>query len=138
MNSIGNRGSTGYFSGIIDNISIYNRALSTEEIQTLSTTNLAKYASNRRTFTSILSGLAEGTYLYSGTATDLAGNISGTATRTLIIDRTAPNIAFTGSTSANGTFSSGTLLTGQIDITELNLGQFIRNRNGSGYSAYDS
>jgi hypothetical protein len=33
---------------------------------------------------------------------------------------------------------AGLLFTGQIDITELNLSQFIRNRSGANYSLYDS
>jgi len=54
------------------------------------------------------------------------------------VDTTLPILAFTGATLANKTVTSGTFLTGQIDITELNLGQFIRNRNTGDYSLYDS
>jgi hypothetical protein len=54
------------------------------------------------------------------------------------VDATLPILAFTGATLPNKTVTSGTFLTGQIDIIELNLGQFIRNRNGSGYPVYDS
>ena len=110
---------------------MYNHALSSGDIQQLYNSNLAKYNTTRRTFTTILSGIIDGTYLYSGTASDLAGNTSGSSNRTLIIDKTTPVIVYTGSTPSSGTFTSGNLITGQFDITEFNLGQFIRNRNGS-------
>lgn len=57
---------------------------------------------------------------------------------TINYDTTGAIITWTGATSANGTWSSGTFFTGQLDIAELNLGQFIRNRNGTPYSMYDS
>ena len=111
-------GMAGYFfSGSIDEVRIYNRALSSGDIQNLYNSNLAKYATNRRTFTTIFSGLAEGTYLYSGTAIDLANNSSGIVSRPLIIDKTALSLNWTGATPINGYFSSGNNFTGQIDIS---------------------
>ena len=86
----------------------------------------------------MLSGLAEGTYLYSGRTTDLAGNTSGSLTNSLAIDKTAPIIVYTGATPASGASLSGALLTGQVDITEANIRQFIWWQNGSGYSLFDS
>ena len=53
------------------------------------------------------------------------------------VDTTLPTITFTGATPASGTIV-GTVFTGQLDFTELNLGQFIRNRSGVSYSMYDS
>jgi len=138
ITNIGKRVDGYHFNGPIDEFRIYNRALSTGEIQTLYTTNLAKYASNRRTFTSILSGLAEGIYLYSGRVIDLAGYTANTETRTLTIDRTLPTTFFTGTTPAHNAWLSGNSFSIQQDITELNLGQFIRNRNGINYPIYDS
>jgi hypothetical protein len=138
ITNIGKRVDGYHFNGSIDEFRIYNRALSTGEIQTLYTTNLAKYASNRRTFTSILSGLAEGIYLYSGRVIDLAGYTANTETRTLTIDRTLPTTFFTGATPANNAWLSGNIFTIQQDFTELNLGQFIRNRSGVNYPMYDS
>ena len=53
------------------------------------------------------------------------------------VDTTLPTITFTGATPANNAIV-GTVFTGQLDFTELNLGQFIRNRSGASYPLYDS
>ena len=74
--NIGRLDATRFFSGQLDEIRIYNRTLSAGEVSNLYNSNLSKYATNRWTFTSVLSGLTEGTYLYSGQVTDLAGNNS--------------------------------------------------------------
>ena len=79
----------------MDEVRIYKRALSSGDIRNLYNSNLARYAVNRRTFTTILSGLTEGTYLYSGQVIDLAGAISGTTTNSLTIDKTSPIAVYT-------------------------------------------
>ena len=68
------------FSGWIDEPRMYNRVLSTGEIQQLYYANLNKYAPNKWMFTTIRSGLTT-TLIYSGQAFDLAGNSSGSETR---------------------------------------------------------
>ena len=61
------------FSGQLDEPRMYNRVLSSGDIRQLYNSNLSKYATNRWTFTSVLSGLVDGTYLYSGQVLDVAG-----------------------------------------------------------------
>ena len=55
----------------------------------------------------------------------------------MTIDTILPTITFTGATPANNAIV-GPVFTGQLDFTELNLGQFIRNRSGASYSMYNS
>ena len=69
---------------------------------------------------------------------DLNGNTGGrTSGQSFVIDMTLPILIFTGSTPASGAMA-GTLSTGQLDITELNLGQFIRFQGGVRNALYDS
>ncbi|MBU0894873.1 MAG: S8 family serine peptidase [Nanoarchaeota archaeon] len=73
------------FAGIMDDIKIYNRALSPEEINASYNTGLYRLYHN---FTDI----AEGYHNYTAYVQDLAGNIGNTETRELIIDLTNPDI----------------------------------------------
>ena len=118
------------FKGKVDELMIYNRILTTGEIQFLYASNLTRYDINRRMFTTNRTNY-NSSFAYSGRAQDLAGGSSGTLTRTVTIDGVPPTLAFTGATPTNGALMAGSIFTGQIDITEPTLGQFIRNRNGS-------
>ena len=68
---------------------------------------------------------------------DTFANTTSETTQSIFLDTTLPTITFTGSTPATNAIA-GTVFTGQLDFTELNLGQFIRNRSGASYSMYDS
>jgi hypothetical protein len=68
---------------------------------------------------------------------DSLGNSSADSTDTITLDTTLPTLTFTGSTPASGAIA-GALATGQLDIGELNLGQFIRFQSGIRYPIYDS
>lgn len=84
-----------------------------------------------------MTGISDGSYRYTGTIIDQAG-LSTSTGRTINIDTSAPGLIFTGATPANNAWISGNIFTPQREISELNLGQFTRNRNGSGYAVYDS
>ncbi len=115
---------------------IYNRTLNTGEIQFLYNSNLTKYDTNRWTFTTNRNNL-DTSFSYSGRVKDLAGGATGTETRTITIDSIPPRIIFTGTTPANGAMISGNWFIGQVDITELNLKQFMRTRSGTSYPIYN-
>jgi len=68
-----------YFHGLIDEVRIWNRALSEEEIE-------ASYNTNLHSLSHKFTNLADGTYEYYAYAADLSGNSAETETRTLIID----------------------------------------------------
>ena len=51
--------------------------------------NLAKYATNRWTWTTTLSGISDGSYRYTGSISDLVG-LSTLTGRTINIDTLAP------------------------------------------------
>ena len=73
---IGGRGSE-YYTGLMDDILIFNRALSTEEI-------LALYNANNKLYHNF-NGLNVGTYNFKAYAQDLSGNVNSTETRTLYV-----------------------------------------------------
>jgi hypothetical protein len=83
--------------------------------------------------------LADNTYYRRAQGIDLNGNTGTWSSPWMFtIDTTLPTLAFTGANPAANASQSGNIFTGQMEITELNLGQFIRSRNGTDYSVYDS
>jgi len=85
---IGTEGWANYFNGTIDEVRIWNRALSPEEINASYNNGLYRLYHN---FTS----LSQGTYNYYAYAIDTAGNANKTGTRIITVaDTTPPNITF--------------------------------------------
>ncbi len=72
-----------YFNGTIDEIKVWNRALSAEEINASYNAGLYRLETN-------LTNLEDGTYNYTAYTQDIAGNINQTETRILNIDQTQP------------------------------------------------
>ncbi|MFH1642648.1 MAG: LamG-like jellyroll fold domain-containing protein [Nanoarchaeota archaeon] len=83
------------FNGSIDELRIWNRSLSTSEIQILYMSNLKKYDTNKwelyinqsKNSTAVLT---DGSYTYKTYAKDITGNLNQTETRTITIDTKAP------------------------------------------------
>ncbi|MCK5040300.1 MAG: LamG domain-containing protein, partial [Candidatus Aenigmarchaeota archaeon] len=130
-----------WFNGTIDEVRIYNRALSGEEINASYNTGLYRLYHN---FTS----LSEGTYTYTAYAQDLAGNINST-TRTITIDTTNPSIEYVNPTDTNNAYVSRDYSYVNVTATDTNnISSFIdwnnslvgwwRFNEGSGGTAYDS
>jgi len=72
-----------YFNGTIDEVRIYNRALTPEEIRMHYLSEFQKYNSTQYRFYNNITDLTDGTYTYYGWANDTAGNEGSTETRTL-------------------------------------------------------
>ncbi|PNX53091.1 MAG: hypothetical protein BV458_06315 [Thermoplasmata archaeon M9B2D] len=68
-----------YFAGMLDELQLYNRAVSREEINASYNNGLFRLYHN-------FTGLTEGDYLFYGHAVDTSGNMSQTETRTITID----------------------------------------------------
>ncbi len=119
-----------YFNGTIDEVQLYSRALSEEEI------NASFNAGSYRLYHNF-TNLTDATYNYTAYAQDLAGNVNQTETRILTVDTTSPAINFTSPTPANNSFINVNLTQVNITITEPNLNTFKLNWNGSNYSFYD-
>ncbi|MCK4521969.1 MAG: right-handed parallel beta-helix repeat-containing protein, partial [Nanoarchaeota archaeon] len=125
---IGVKHSTPYcFNGTIDEVRIYNRTLSTAEIQQHYFSNLKKYDTDKWEFytnqsKNSIDGLDDGTYTYYGYAKDNVGNENSTETRTLTIDATVPTVTLlypanaSTNTSATITFGFNTTENGACSL----------------------
>lgn len=116
-----------HFYGTIDDVMIFNRSLSVEEIQALYANQSSRYLTNN--FTS----LAEGTHTFKAYTQDLAGNVNSTELRQVTIssaDTTPPavslinpanNTLYTASNSVDFNYSA----VDAVGITNCSL--FINN-----------
>jgi len=115
-----------YFNGIIDEVRIYNRALSPDEIRMHYLSEFQKYNSTQYRFYNNITELAEGTYTYYGWANDTAGNTGSTETRTLTVDTTPPAITITYPTSnsvKNNYIINGTSTDANLNYTNISIKQ---------------
>ncbi len=99
----GQNSNTNYANVIIDEVRIYNRALSAEEIALHYQSELSKYNSTEYRFYDNVSNLTDGTYTYYGWANDTLGQQISSTQQTVTIDTTAPAIDFIAPTDTNGT-----------------------------------
>lgn len=131
-------GVNNYFNGSIDEVRIYNRALSSEEINASYNAELGRYYMN-------ITGLSDGTYTYYAFANDTLGNSNITETRTITFgaggapDTTPPTVTL--DKPANGNISTGqnniTLYCNVTDAVNINNITFWTNITGS-WSANDT
>jgi len=86
------------FNGTIDEVQIWNHALSEEEINASYNTGVYRLYHN-------FTNLTEGTYTYTAYAQDLAGNVNQTETRTITLssDTTSPTLILQ-TPAQNGTY----------------------------------
>ncbi len=87
-----------YWNGSIDEIKIYSRALSLEEVRSSYNAGTYRLYNN-------FTNLSDATYTYKAYAIDVAGNVNVTEERTITVD-SFPDINFTFPTPANNTFQS--------------------------------
>ena len=121
-NYIGMRGDGSSFNGSIDDVQIYNRALSSDEVASLYDASANQYS---HTFT----GLSNGDYTFKTYAEDLAGNVSSTTPRTFNVDTTTPSVSVTSPT--NNTTYSTTSININTSATDTHLGSIIPDLDSS-------
>ncbi|MBC8435228.1 hypothetical protein H8D91_01875, partial [archaeon] len=101
-----------------------NLANITYSLWNSSEVNTTTYTTN--TSTSInWTGLADGTYTYNVTTTDLAGNTNQTETRTIALDTVAPtfsNIAINYTTDINNSIDPGSVVRVTLNVSDSFLG----------------
>lgn len=133
---IGAESTNRYFNGSIDEVRIWNRSLSADEVYQQYASNFRKYEADKWEFYSNQPGLADGIYIYQAFVTDKAGNANQTEGRTVTVDSTYPLISFSDPTPENSTLVSDNSFEVNISMTELNAGSFIWNWNGINYTFY--
>jgi PGF-pre-PGF domain-containing protein len=120
-----------WWNGSIDDVTIFTRALSDNEIAALYSNSSTKY------FFANYSTLLEKTYPYTVYSQDSLGNVNQTQ-RNVTGDFTSPPfIEFTASTQANLTNKSNSPYYAQAAINESRLKYLTLNWNGTNYTLYD-
>ena len=133
-------GPSRYFNGTIDEVRIYNKSLSANEVTEQYYSNLYKYDSDKWVFITNQSILiSRGNYTYQGCANNTLG-VNCTGTRIIYAgDWMPPGISFTNPTPANGTFTANTFAIINISIINASdLNEFKWNWNGTNYTFYNN
>ncbi|MEM4245232.1 MAG: LamG-like jellyroll fold domain-containing protein, partial [Candidatus Nanoarchaeia archaeon] len=133
---------TNYFNGTIDEIRIYNRSLTAEEIRQQYYSTLYKYDTDKWVFYTNQQNLSFGNYTYFGAATDADGNENMTEIRNIEI--TAPptiipfEVLFVDPTPSDMAENNYSNVEVNISITGMeNLTKFVWDWNETNYSIYD-
>ncbi len=125
-------GQTCYFNGTIDEVRIWNRSLTPEEINASYNAGIWKLKNN---YTSLVDGI----YEYTAYAQDLAGNVNQTEIRTLTVDTTPPEINFTDPTPEDDNLTSNNWAYINVSVVDLSpTSSFIDwNRSLVGYWSFE-
>ena len=119
-----------YMNATIDELRIYNRNISGQEINASMNVEFGRYFFNQ-------TEIREGFYNYYGYLNDSAGNSNTTETRRFEVDRTFPRFNFTGPTDTNNTITQRNFTYINFSVTEINPNTFIVNWNGTNVTAFD-
>tara|TARA_Y100000310_G_scaffold341354_1_gene440227 strand:+ start:112 stop:1989 length:1878 start_codon:yes stop_codon:yes gene_type:complete len=103
-------------NGTIDEVLIYDRALSPSEVKQHYSSNLQKYDTNEWVFQSNQSNLDEGRYTFFATVIDVLSSAFSTVTSNVIIDRSPPEIIL--ETPLNGSGDSDGNVTFEYFVTD--------------------
>jgi len=137
-NSIGGSATIGagylnesYLKGKIDDVMIFNRTLSADEIAGLYSNQTTKYLEWNFT------GLKEGWHTFKAYAQDYGGNVNFTKMRMIFVDTIYPIISFTDPTPANSTKTNDTSIEINVSITETNLVELKWSWNDTNTTIYN-
>ncbi len=112
-----------YTQGSLDEVRIYNRALSTEEIKMHYQSEFSKFNSTQYRFYDNVTD-SDGTYTYYGWANDTASNTGNTETREITLDTTPPEIQFVPPTTETGN-QTETWIAANLTTSDPNLDTLI-------------
>jgi len=105
-----------YFNGTLDDVMIFNRSLSAEEILGLYANQTSRYLPINYT------GLGEGYHTFKGYAQDMAGNVDASLeVRTVLSDLAYPLVDYDSSTPADVSYTNGTSLYVNVSVIESNF-----------------
>jgi len=135
-------GQAEYYNGSIDEIQIWKRALSAEELQIMYMSNLRKYDPDKWSFyinqtKNATTDLDDGTYTYRAFVSEKSKDSNQTEERTIHIDQYYPSIEFSYPTPENDTTTENTSIQINFSITEANVDKIIYNWNGTNYTIYN-
>ncbi|MBT6336091.1 DUF2341 domain-containing protein [Candidatus Woesearchaeota archaeon] len=134
------------FNGSLDEVFVWNRTLTDNEIYQIYASNLQKFNSTQwylyiNQSKSLRDGLDLGNYTYKAFAADTIGNENLTEERTIIISGDAidvtPEINYTTNTPENASSQSETSVLVNVSIVENSLDSLVYNWNGTNYTYYN-
>jgi len=102
-----------FFNGTLDEVLIFNRSLSAQEISALYNASTNQYFNN---FTS----LADGLHTFTGYAVDIAGNKGNTTEFTVTTDTVIPNVTFVSPTPSNNSFYNANAIYVNLSSNDTN------------------
>ncbi|AKG91304.1 WD40-like repeat protein [Geoglobus ahangari] len=116
-----------YLNGVVDDVRIYNRALTPEEVKMLYYSTLWKHNDTDWFFYTNITNLSEGKYTYYALANDTVGNRNASKTLVNVIDTTPPQI----SVAAPSTIYRATSANITVTVTDAHPLSYTAYRNGS-------
>jgi len=135
---IGNREANIYFNGSIDEVRIWNRSLSADEVYQQYISNLYKFNQTQwqlyvNQSKNATTGLGEGQHTYQAYVSDIASNQNQTEIRTLTVDTTYPQIEYASNSEQNGANISRSNIFVNVSVTETNFANisFTLNNNSA-------
>ena len=134
------------WNGLIDEVKIWNRTISSTEAYQEYVSNLNKFNSTQwylyvNQSQNATLGLPDGAYTYRAFTTDLAGNANQTEQRIINIqslDTLAPQIDFISPTPANWFNTTNASLEINVSIIEQNLNSLVYSWNYTNYTLYNT
>jgi len=130
-----------YFAGSLDEIRVYNRTLSSDEIRQHYYSDFYSYGSSSWIFSAaepLPEGSIAGTnYTYRACAIDSNATTNCTEVRALATFGISPEIAFVSPTPDNGTTAANASALINISVNEPYLSNFTFNWKGTNYPFYD-
>ncbi|MCF7865839.1 FG-GAP-like repeat-containing protein [Candidatus Woesearchaeota archaeon] len=126
--------------GSIDELMIYNRELTSQEITELYKGYLKKYDTDKYYYFSNHSNLIYDTYSFKGYSEDIIGNPSETDLRSTILapDPFAPEITFVPPTYSDGALTTDRFVPINVSIKETNLANVLIEWNNTNQTLMDN
>ncbi len=133
----GSEAASYFFGGIIDEVRIWNRSVSTDEISQMYMSNLNKYDTDKwllyvNQSKNATAGLDDGIYTYQAFAMDneTSWNQTGQRTITISTSPTPPQVSFVSPTPANSSNQSYNWVYVNVTVNESNLDVVTLDWNG--------
>jgi hypothetical protein len=131
------------FNGTFDNVMIWNRSFSANEINQLYMSSLYKYNATQwylyvNQSKNATTGLNDGTYIYHAYAKDSNGNLGISEIRNITVNTGIPSLEFKSPTPSSGTSTVNTSIQINVSISSNYLSELKYNWNGTNYTFFDN
>jgi hypothetical protein len=126
---VGKEGPSSEFNGSIDDVLVFNRSLSANEVAMLYNASVNEYYRN-------FTGLSESAHTFDAFAVDIAGNLNDSESRTVTIDK-FPEISYVGPTPLSTDADTNASIEINFSIVESGVDGIVFNWNGTNITLMD-